>query len=668
MKEFIFSKGWYEQESDGYYPFRWMKKEAICLLKNFSMPGRKYLQITAGHSFPEDRLPVLEVFANQKKIGERKIYGPFSSYFFPFEEEGDIQFELRLNQTFRASKDGRELGIMVRRMEILTPSEVDPFPEGWYPLEYSSPSLSYRWMKQEANCLFTNLPQTGKRYLRLEAGHPFPSEKNPVLEIFVNGEKKSEIEVIAGEKKYYVPLDFRSNSYWVELKLNKTFLPRQKGDRRKLGMVVKKIEVIAQDADGLLVVEGLHEWDKDEFIPFRWLSLKARIFLAAQILQKNKYLCLYISSEFVDYSQELELTLGGIFLAKVPLLYKWNYYSFSLQPFFESLKEKESNQQTDDAELVISVNKLFPPRYHPEDKRELGVRISRFEFSNDDEQHENLLFFHRNALMNFKEMTQGKTNLDSFPLNLGIDLYAKCNIKPHCVYCLWDKMKEMEGDQADVVVDDKTLEGYGPFFRSARTLVNCSFGEPLLHPRFQEILDLCAKNKKIVELSTNGQAFTSRTIQALVGKPIYLYISLDAATKETYAKIRNDRWDSIIPNLVFLNEERKKRGGMPKIYMVFMPMRVNRNDLEEYFRLCQKIEADALVLRPLLYLWNPQIKEDRGGYHFDYEKEMLSGDEIEDICRDCEKYSKKYGVAVVNQFNFGIIKEPGAKDMMQARK
>ena len=161
-------------------------------------------------------------------------------------------------------------------------------------------------------------------------------------------------------------------------------------------------------------------------------------------------------------------------------------------------------------------------------------------------------------------------------------------------------MKEMEGDRVDAVVDDAALKGYGPFFRSARYLVNCSFGEPLLHPRLAEILNACAERKKIIELSTNGQAFTDRTIKALVGKPVNLYVSLDAATRETYAKIRNDRWDDIVPSLVRLNEERQKAGRLPRIYLVFIPMRVNAGDLEEYFRLAQRIEADKLVLRPLL--------------------------------------------------------------------
>jgi MoaA/NifB/PqqE/SkfB family radical SAM enzyme len=252
-------------------------------------------------------------------------------------------------------------------------------------------------------------------------------------------------------------------------------------------------------------------------------------------------------------------------------------------------------------------------------------------------------------------MISGKAELDSFPLNLGIDLYGRCNISPPCVYCLWHSMKEMEGDYAHVDVDEKTLESYGPFFRSARTLVNCSFGEPLLHPRFTEIVEFCDRHKKILEISSNGQAFTDRTISALAGKPIFLYISLDAATAETYAKIRNDRWEGIVPNLVRLNEARKKKGDLPKIFMVFMPMKVNRGDLREYFSLCRRIDADALVLRPLLYLWEPKIRIERGGYLFNYKDELLPREELEEIIAESERLSKEYNVPLANQFNFGLM-------------
>jgi MoaA/NifB/PqqE/SkfB family radical SAM enzyme len=403
-------------------------------------------------------------------------------------------------------------------------------------------------------------------------------------------------------------------------------------------------------------LEGWHGWETDKVFPFRWVSCRGRLGLPRSDVRRNRFLVFPVFSEFADRSQVLTVRRAGRILAELPLLYQWSNYSVDLGD--------RTPASSDDGrlwEVEFVVNKPFPARYHPGDGRELAVRVGPLSFHADPERHADFRFFLDNAVLNDKEMREGRTALTSFPLNLGIDLYGKCNIKPPCVYCLWDRMKVLEGPYTDAVVDDRTLEGYGPFFRAARSLVNCSFGEPLLHPRFQEILELCDRRDKFVEISTNGQAFTPRTIRALAGKHVSLYISLDAATPETYAKVRNDKWPGIVPNLKRLAEARRKAGDLPKIFMVFMPMRVNLGDMEAYFKLCRDIEADSLVLRPLVYLWRPGIEKDRGGYHFSYESELLKPEDLEVVFARADEYSRRYGVPVANQFNFGALNPPGGE-------
>ena len=397
---------------------------------------------------------------------------------------------------------------------------------------------------------------------------------------------------------------------------------------------------------------GFYGPEDDLVLPFRWMSKRATLLLPAAELREHAYLSLWIFSDFANFSQRIEASFDGRPLGEFPLMFGWANYSLRLGP-----PEKNSGK----GELVLTLNKIFPAKFHPGDGRELGVRIGPLSFHNDEAKHEDAGFFLDNAVLNDREMRQGKTVLRSYPTNLGIDIWGRCNIAPHCVYCTWDNMKILEGDNVEAVIDDRTLAGYGPFFKASRQLVNCSIGEPLLSPRIEEILDLCQRFGKTAEISTNGQSFTRRTIRALAGKPVRLYVSLDAATKETYAKIRNDKWDEIIPNLILLNEERKRAGNLLKIYMVFIPMKVNRGDLEAYFQLCRRIEADSLVLRPLLNLGDPKIEADRGGYHFNYKDEMLSWPEVQEIFRRCDEYSKKYGVFVSNQFDFGLAPKHAAE-------
>ncbi len=670
-------EGWYPPENKDQDSFqgscRWMRQKAVLVFTNLEEKARRFLVIKAGHPFRDEVDPELRILVSGEEKAVFKINPDEKKYLVPLGMTQDyIRVDLILDKTFPAAVPGdkRTLGILVKEVELKVPSEIEKLFEGWYDEERSGHESSGnkpRWMKQEAVCFFSGLEPGLRRYLLIRGGHTFHHEEDPVLKVWVNQKLQGETKIHGENNVYIFPLENTEDHVQVDMKLNKIFKPLDREDKRELGILVDKVEILSKKDNEILIAEnynGWNEWEQDNFYEFVWISENAKSGILPRQVDAYKYISFYAFSEFMDFSQKLRLKLQGVEIGEIPLMHKWNFYSVEIKP---GPGQNENNIPMKSAvdgiefELEFSVNKLFPLKFHLDDKRNLGVRVAELRLHDDDDAHSNYLYFHRNAIMNYREMIEGKTELESYPLNLGIDLYGKCNIKPPCVYCLWDSMKELEGEYSDVNVDEKTLEGYGPFFRSARTLVNCSFGEPLLHPRFKEILELFARHHKYLELSTNGQAFTTRTIQALVGKPIFLYVSLDAATKETYAKIRNDKWDSIIPNLELLNRERKKHNNFPKINMVFMPMKVNRGDLEEYFRLCQRIEADALVLRPLLFLLDPKIEKDRGGYHFNYKEELLPRKELEEIFKQCELFSERYGVPVANQFEFGTIKEPGKK-------
>ena len=532
------------------------------------------------------------------------------------------------------------------------------YDTGWYPEEHDG-TQPFRWMKKAAALSIKKYPVSGKKYLCFKAEHSHPDEKTIQLKLFLNGSLKGETAVDSDFSTYAFPFEERGDLQF-EFRASKDY--KAPGDPRELSVKMIDIKVVIPEEAGLFL-EGWYEWEHRDFFSFRWIKKRAKINLASPESRNRRYLSFFIFSEYSDFSQRMTVTLDGNLLSEIQLLPKWNFYSLPLR---RNLSEAAVSQDEPDVrEIDLEINKQF---FLEDDRRELAIRVGPPLFHDQKEQHDNFLFLHENALRNHEEMLAGKTELESFPPNLGVDLYGKCNIKPPCVYCLWDRMKVLEGEYVDTPVDESTLAEYGPFFRSARLVINCSFGEPLLHPRFGEILAFCQKHNKILELSTNGQAFSRRTIEALVGKPVYLYISLDAATKETYQKIRNDRWETILPNLLRLNEERKKKNNLPKIYMVFMPMRVNKDDLEPYFQLCQKVEAEALVLRPLNYLENPQIEVDRAGYHFNYEKELLPPSELEGIFQKCDEYSAEYGVQIANQFSFGIQEDTGPKTPLTPEK
>ena len=163
-----FTSGWYAEERDDKGPFRWMGKEALVYLEDHPHPGQKFLRITAGHSFPDKELPILEVYVNDQKIGDREIESAYTQYTFSFESSGPLFIKLNLSRTVQVYGDPREMGIMVREIEVFLPSEIDVFLDGWYLSEETPESQKEdqgRWMKEEASCLFQDLPKDTEKYL-----------------------------------------------------------------------------------------------------------------------------------------------------------------------------------------------------------------------------------------------------------------------------------------------------------------------------------------------------------------------------------------------------------------------------------------------------------------------------------------------------------------------
>jgi MoaA/NifB/PqqE/SkfB family radical SAM enzyme len=698
-----YQEGWFDEEYDGVRLFRWMGGEARCRIADLPTTGVAWLRVVAGHGWPASSLPVLSVSVDGGPASQHAIRREFCEYLFPLGQTtgvGDVTFAL--DRTSRAAGDPRDLGIMVREIEVIDLARAQTALDvaGWYEWERHE-YFPFRWMGAEARLVVPGRLWQGGRFAAIPV-YTDVYDGSQTLTVSAGADALTELQLMHGWHVYDFGLPARESAgsaqpleltFRVNHLLPESFNP---SDPRELSVRVGQLEVHDdarrhekarlfceagrewfRDASACAPVskagafdrlaplvrawrnaeaylaqdgEGWHGWEFQDHIPFRWMASDSRVSVPADVHRGRRFCMFPVYSDYDDLSQVVTVSTGGN-VTELPLVHKWGYYSFDFR--------QEAGQEL---EIAFHVNKLMPAiNRHPTDTRTLSVRVGPLMFHDDESRHERVRFTYENAVLNLREFLAGATTLTSFPLDLGIDLFGKCNIKPACVYCPWDGTKNSEGENTNVVVDERTLEEYGPFFHAARALVNCSFGEPLLHSRLAQILDFTARHEKVVELSTNGQAFTPATVTALAGKPVVLYVSLDAASAEVYGRLRNDRWHEVVTGLTFLREARRRANGLPKLNMVFMPMRANLRDLEAYFRLCRMVDADLLVLRPLNYGENADMTADRGGYHFEYARELLSLDELQAVGEQCEEYSARYDVLVGNQFDFGKIKQPGIK-------
>ena len=385
---------------------------------------------------------------------------------------------------------------------------------------------------------------------------------------------------------------------------------------------------------------GFYGLEHDDLEGFRWMGLRGRIEFEPRA--ETGFAEFRAWSGFHDLRQRLTVEAGGP-PETFELPHGWWTVSVPVPAGCGA--------------IILRADRQLPPSARPGDDRQLAVRVAAPRTHRDPARHRTVAGQLRNAVRNTRESLEGRAELASTPTNLGIDMYGVCNVKPPCVYCDWDFAKALEKDDVEAPFNLDTLGDYGPFFDNAASLVNCSIGEPFMMKDFDALLDAFGEGNKLVEMTTNGQILTDRNIGRLLGRRIELYVSLDAATAETYAKLRNDTFDRILANLRRLIAAKGGRGGLPRIHLVFMPMRVNMHELDGFVDLCADLDADRFVLRPLNEIGD-ELDWTRAGHHFVYSRERLDFDTLVRLSARAAALCRRRGVPFSNQLDFGGEMEP----------
>jgi uncharacterized Fe-S cluster-containing radical SAM superfamily protein len=389
--------------------------------------------------------------------------------------------------------------------------------------------------------------------------------------------------------------------------------------------------------DGVAFAEGFHGEEQAEGLPFRWMSLAGR--LAFEPRDEERFLELWVRSHFHDLSQRLDVSVGTAAPEPHALVHGWNPLSLAVPKGVRG--------------VAMSASRMFPREHYPGDGRELAVQVRAARLHADAEKHRHVVRQHANSVLNVRELLTGKVELASTPPKLGIDMTGACNVKPPCVYCAWDFNKALEGANVDIPFGLETLDHYGAFFDNSLELVNCSIGEPFMMRNVDELLDAFGSRGKVLELTTNGQILTDVNISKLLGRNVHLYVSLDAATPETYAKLRNNAFPKLLDNVRRLVRAKGGRGRLPLVYLVFMPMRANVHEVDAFVELAAELGADRLVLRPLNDSEGVELNWERAGYRYDYQKELLPFAELVHISGRVAELSRGLGVELSDQMNFG---------------
>lgn len=196
--------------------------------------------------------------------------------------------------------------------------------------------------------------------------------------------------------------------------------------------------------------------------------------------------------------------------------------------------------------------------------------------------------------------------LPEFPLFLDVEPEYQCNMR--CIMCIHSLPKTKNPwAMADIMAPDlyeRICKEGAAFGLPAITVSNNNEG--LLEKYLFEYIDIAARYGVMdIFLGTNGLLLTKEMSQKLISSKITrLLVSIDAASEETYKKIRcNDYFKIVEGNINTFYEERKKvNSSTPLLRVSFVKTSVNQHEIES-FRNRWIGKADIISIQDYISPW-----------------------------------------------------------------
>ena len=175
-----------------------------------------------------------------------------------------------------------------------------------------------------------------------------------------------------------------------------------------------------------------------------------------------------------------------------------------------------------------------------------------------------------------------------------------CNLR--CQHCYQDDFsKKTDLDWARLKkISDNLLNSMKEWKKEA--CIHLTGGEPLLKPELFPLLNDLNQQSMVEELGviTNGLPIDQEMVRKLSGfsKLKKIKISLDGGDAETNDSIRSKgSFEKVMQNLPLI----KKTGGFEIIFM-FTVMKKNFRNLPSFFKLCQDLDIDGLIIERFIPL------------------------------------------------------------------
>jgi len=178
-----------------------------------------------------------------------------------------------------------------------------------------------------------------------------------------------------------------------------------------------------------------------------------------------------------------------------------------------------------------------------------------------------------------------------------LELTTRCNL--NCSMCFRRSWSERIGDMDERVFSkalDEAIEA------GVRFVWFAGWGEPTIHPKFIEWAETVKDAGLGLGVNTNGTLLDDELAKRIVEIGIdRLSVSVDAASEETYARIRGHSLRRVLKALRIIHEAKKERGcTKPILEFVFTAQRSNVAEFPKLFDLAVEAGVGRIIVSNII--------------------------------------------------------------------
>lgn len=176
----------------------------------------------------------------------------------------------------------------------------------------------------------------------------------------------------------------------------------------------------------------------------------------------------------------------------------------------------------------------------------------------------------------------GATHCPFPPRKIYIEPTNVCNYR--CVHCVHDGALTRKPGYMDMDIYKRRLDEI-EHLRLHSKIQFTGVGEPLLHPKWDEIIRYAADKGFFTLMNSNASLLTPVNCERLIASGLdYLHVSIDGLTKSTYESIRRGgNFERVVKSLFNLFEARHKAKGYHlAVILGIIDQDRNRGELERF--------------------------------------------------------------------------------------